>query len=99
MINRPHLGITTTDKMLERIAELEAENERLTARNEHLEKRFGYLEGDWERRNHIIAGLTAENERLTAVVEASKDYLSDHSNESEQSLFEALAAVEEKDDE
>ena len=76
-----------------------AKNERLTARNEHLEKRFGYLEGDWERRNHIIAGLTAENERLTAVVEASKDYLSDHSNESEQSLFEALAAVEEKDDE
>jgi len=47
------------------------EIDRLTARNEHLEKRFGYLEGDWKRRNHIIesqdkriAKLEADNRRL-----------------------------------
>jgi hypothetical protein len=48
------------------VAALEAGIERLSARNEHLEKRFGYLEGDWERRNHIIESLTARNAELEA---------------------------------
>ena len=49
-----------------------AEIERLTARNEHLEKRFDYLEGDWERRNHIIELLIAHVKELEAEVDEWK---------------------------
>lgn len=36
----------------------------------------------------------AEIERLQAVVDAAREYISDHHNNSEQKLFEVLAALE-----
>ena len=50
------------------------ELDRLTARNEHLEKRFGYLEGDWERRNHIIESQAKRIEQLEGENEANADH-------------------------
>ena len=48
----------------QRETDLEDEVKRLTERNKHLEERFGYLEGDWDRRNHIIARLQARVDEL-----------------------------------
>ena len=51
-----------TDEAGEAADALEVADKRI----EHLDKRFGYLEGDWERRNHIIERQAKRIEHLEA---------------------------------
>ena len=85
MSNRPHPGITMTDKMLKRIAELEAGCNSL---HEHI-----------ARKDRRIAELEAENERLRAVFKRLEERLKYIDPVALDIAREALAAVEEKDDE
>lgn len=67
------------------------ESKRKTAEIERLREDLGVVDA-W--RNKVIA----ENTKLQAVVDAAREYISDHHNDSEQELFDALAAWETDDE-
>lgn len=53
------------------------------------------MENKIERLRDQLSFMTRECQKFEAVVDAAKDYLLDHHNDSEQALFDALAALEE----